>query len=219
MTVNYPSLNWALKNTWEITDKIFPLPEIFDEKRLIITAEATPIDTRLTIAGDLRVWSEFPSLSNAPVSVGSLLVPIDELALTKPFDFGNNQYRLTFNRASGIIGSVTLKIWKPTNMPLVDLNPASIYAPVTSFTETASITIVSAATQILTANVERKGLRIKNTGSSPLYVGFANTLTVANAFQVIPANSAYEFGLNYVGAVFGICTSNKSTTAIATEAL
>lgn len=217
--IDYPTLNWQLINTWEITDKVFILPETFTDRRLILSSVANTIDDRLSISGDLRAWAEFPSLGDQQVTIGSLLVPITELSLSKSIGFEGNGYRLTFTRASGVLTPVQLKIWRPTNMPLVDFNENPYTDSVTRYVSGDSVSITASVTQIIAANSSRKGLRIKNTGTNPLYIGFTNAVTTATSFQIIPSNTAYEFQQNYQGDIYGFCAANRTTTAVATEAL
>jgi hypothetical protein len=53
---------------------------------------------------------------------------------------------------------------------------------------------------------------ITNIGPNPIYVGFANTVTTANAPIYIPVGSAFTLNNSYPATIYGICGSGLTST-------
>lgn len=87
------------------------------------------------------------------------------------------------------------------------LNSANIDPTPTNTATLTQVTVTTTAIQLLAANSNRKGFTIFNTKPGKnIYVGFANTVTNALYFVLIPGLSMYEWGSGspYTGALYAI---------------
>lgn len=128
------------------------------------------------------------------------------------FDLFQSGYRLKFEPAKWI-KEVILEIYVP-KMPFYqpDLNstPATT-ANVTSVTVANNTTPIS----LLAANNNRKRFSLRNRGSKPALIGFANNFNAANAYTTLAAGVVYESDINFTGEIFALGTAANQTTDIA----
>lgn len=90
-------------------------------------------------------------------------------------------------------------------------------AAVSSGIATTTTFAVNSNTQpsnILPANVNRKGYAIRNRGTKPVLIGFAANFTGSNAFLTLAAGAVYESEKNYIGDIFALMTAANANTDI-----
>ncbi len=99
-------------------------------------------------------------------------------------------------------------------MPLTITASANItVSPVTSNTGTLSEPAMSTnAASIITANSNRKGLTIFNSGNNSVFVGYANTVSASSYAFELPSKAYYEMPASplYTGGIWGITASGAS---------
>ncbi len=95
--------------------------------------------------------------------------------------------------------------------------PANLDSTPSSIATTTTVTVGTAATQLLAANTNRKGFSVFNNSNRTMYLGTGNTVSAtANFFAVVPANTLYEWSLAtlYTGAIFAIANGAGASSQI-----
>jgi len=189
------------------------IPNVFesDETDLAIQITSRKIKESWKQAGSLtQVLIDFPNQATGDI------INVD-LGVNKVLNLSDkaSRFKLRFDPVKWL-ENVTISLWRPS----VSISQILSTNSVSSVTVVTQKNVTATATSLLTANANRTGLTLYNTGNKTLYVGYDPTVSTASASIVIPAGSIWEFSSPvYTGPVFGIMPATQTATVSVTEFL
>jgi hypothetical protein len=166
------------------------IPIIFRQANLLISAKCPKCRSTWYRAGYLSQIIDILPLKKVQIA-NKILIPLNNPQI-QTFAYFVDGYKLKFE-AMNWIDSLTLEIYLP-NMSLFQSEPTSSVNPAdfTGQSDPALFTLTATAVSVLAANPNRKGLVVRNKGNKAVYLGFAATVTAANAPYSIPAGQTLE---------------------------
>jgi hypothetical protein len=196
-----------------INQKSFLIPIIFTSEYLIILANCQNCRVTWHKAGYLSQYIDTLPLRKVQLFDNKLILLNYPVLQSFPlFQLG---YQLKFELAEWI-KDLTLEIYLP-NMSLFQSEPTASANPAdfTGQSDPALFALTVAAVSVLAANPNRKGLVVRNKGNKPAYLGFAATVTAANAPYSIPGGATLEQTDDFPpGQLFMIAPSGNTDVVV-----